>query len=390
MAFKLFSDVRETSTAPGTSDFALNGAYDGSYFAFSARYSDGDTGHYFAKGAAGREFGKFTLNDLGGGSYSLTRSVMKSTNANSAVNFASGTVDIAVTDIGPSDLADDDKIDRLAVGGMPLANLIFNGNFRVNQRAYASGASLSAGAFGHDRWKAGASGGNYSFTQGAYSTQITVAANKSIIQVVEDMHVGGGAYTLSWEGTAVARIGVDSATPSGNFATSPITVSGQSADAVISVEFTGANAAGGSSLGTNTGTIAKVQLQPGRAASVFKPREAALERLLCQRYYYRNQFSAGSRIAGHIYNTNSIQVFFPTFPVSMRAAPTMGEGNLTDLNINAWGGGSAAANSSAFASFSRDGNGYNNYTCAGTPLTTGPGFVYSSAGLYYYEASAEL
>ena len=102
MAFKLYSAVRETSTAPGTGAFTLNGAYDSSYFAFSDRYSDGDTGYYYAKGAAGREFGKFTFNVLTGPVYTLTRSVIKSTNLNSAVNFSSGSVDIAVTNIAPN------------------------------------------------------------------------------------------------------------------------------------------------------------------------------------------------------------------------------------------------------------------------------------------------
>jgi hypothetical protein len=102
MTFALFSDVRETSTAPGTSAFSLNGAYDGSYFAFSARYANGDTGHYYAKGTAGREIGKFTYNSSGN---TLTRTIIKSTNADAAVNFSSGTVDIGVTNIAPSDLS---------------------------------------------------------------------------------------------------------------------------------------------------------------------------------------------------------------------------------------------------------------------------------------------
>jgi len=101
---------------------------------------------------------------------------------------------------------------------------IINGNFVVNQRVYVSNATLAAGAYGHDRWKAGAGGGDYTFTQLPSSTQITIKAGKSLIQVIEDKNVIGGTYTLSWEGTAQARFGIDSATPSGDYAASPITI----------------------------------------------------------------------------------------------------------------------------------------------------------------------
>ena len=47
--------------SPGTAAFALNGAIDGSYFAFSDLYVAGDTMHYVAKGQAGREIGIGTL-----------------------------------------------------------------------------------------------------------------------------------------------------------------------------------------------------------------------------------------------------------------------------------------------------------------------------------------
>ncbi len=37
-------------------------------------------------------------------------------------------------------------------------NRVINGNFAINQRGYASGAALAAGAYAHDRWRAGAGG----------------------------------------------------------------------------------------------------------------------------------------------------------------------------------------------------------------------------------------
>ena len=57
---------------------------------------------------------------------------------------------------------------------------IINGGFTVNQRAYVSNAVLASGAYGHDRWKAGSSGGDYTFTQLAQATQITIKSGKSL------------------------------------------------------------------------------------------------------------------------------------------------------------------------------------------------------------------
>ena len=65
------------------------------------------------------------------------------------------------------------------------ANAIINSDFRINQGGYVSAAVLAAGSYGHDQWKAGASGGDYSFTQLKSSTSITIAAGKSSIQPIE-------------------------------------------------------------------------------------------------------------------------------------------------------------------------------------------------------------
>jgi len=48
-------------------------------------------------------------------------------------------------------------------GAGSVRNLVINGNFSINQRAYVSATALAAGAFGHDRWKAGAGGCTYTF-----------------------------------------------------------------------------------------------------------------------------------------------------------------------------------------------------------------------------------
>jgi len=196
-------------------------------------------------------------------------------------------------------------------------NLLIDAGFIINQRAYVSAATLASGAYGHDRWKAGASGGDYSFTQLASNTQITIASGKSLIQVVEDKNVNGTSYVLSWTGTAQARYAVNSATPSGSYAASPIVITGQTAGTTMSVEF-------------NTGTLSKPQLELGAVATSFDYRPYGTELALCQRYYtvLGNEATANVFLSGFINTYGSYPFnlsFFTnvlTLPVKMRATPT--------------------------------------------------------------------
>jgi len=204
-------------------------------------------------------------------------------------------------------------------------NIIINGGFTVNQRVYASGATLAAGAYGHDRWKAGSGGGDYSFTQLASNTTITIAANKTLIQVIEDKNVHRTSYTLSWTGTAQARYAVNSATPAGAYAASPIVITGQTVGTTMSVEF------------------------PFRSF--------ASELALCQRYFFKTcpqtvkPGSGGvegtieyvSTVAGAIYDGATV-----IYPVSMRVDPTLTLYGPTGSGA-AWFNNSRSANSGAGA-----------------------------------------
>ena len=166
----------------------------------------------------GTTAGTAALMDFAAGDFALERSGGTATNLSLA-----GTPVLDATSAVPFY---NDSLNRQA---------IINGGFTVNQRIYVSNAVLASGSYGHDRWKAGASGGDYTFTQLASSTQITIEAGKTLIQVIEDKNVVGGTYTLSWTGTAQARAGVDTATPAGGYADSPLTISAQTAGTVMSV-----------------------------------------------------------------------------------------------------------------------------------------------------------
>ena len=187
---------------------------------------------------------------------------------------------------------------------------LINAGFTVNQRGYVSNATLASGAYGHDRWKAGAGGGDYTFTQLAQATTITIKAGKTLIQVIEDKNVIGGTYTLSWTGTAQARYAVDSATPGGAYAASPIAITGQTAGTVMSVEF-------------NEGTLGKVQLNSGSVALPFMAKRFEDELRACQRYCYA---ATGSGLFGigvgsaHTTTEAAIAIYLP---VEMKAIPTL-------------------------------------------------------------------
>lgn len=183
--------------------------------------------------------------------------------------------------------------------GGPLAgtrNRLINSAFQINQRAFGGGA-LSAGIYGHDRWKAGAGGCTYTASGSPFGT-ITITAG-TLQQVIEADAIEGGTYTLSWSGTATARV------DSGAYAVSPITVTGLSAGATHTIEF-------------NTGTVLKPQFECGVQASQWEVRLPAAEKLMCDRFYNQDIVNcAGYGAAGA---TAAVLISLPTF---MRASPSL-------------------------------------------------------------------
>jgi len=150
-------------------------------------------------------------------------------------------------------------------------NAIINGNFGVNQRGVSGTVSLSAGEYGHDRWKAGASGATYTFSTSGGVTTIDISAG-SLIQVVEDVNVVTDTYVLSFEGTAQGKIG------GGSFSDSGVTES-VTGGSNLNIEF-------------GTGTVSKVQLEVGNKPTPFEHRSIGEELALCQRYYQLLPISA--------------------------------------------------------------------------------------------------
>jgi hypothetical protein len=177
-------------------------------------------------------------------------------------------------------------------------NRLHNAGFGINQRGYTSGAALGAGAYGHDRWKAGSGGCTYTFTQSQPFTTITITAG-SLQQIVEAQSVEGGTYTLSWTGTTQGRVNA------GSYAASPVTVAGLAVNTAITIEF-------------NAGTLGRVQFELGSVATPLEKPDPRYDLANCQRFYQIVSTSlrtAAANVGAYYENT----VNWP----SMRATPTV-------------------------------------------------------------------
>jgi hypothetical protein len=206
----------------------------------------------------------------------------------------------------------------VAVGGGGAGginpNIIINGNFTVNQRAYVSAASLASGSYGFDRWKSNAAGTALTFTAAPYGQTISINSTGGITQIIEQANVPAGSYVLSWSGTATARIYNVGATPP-SYAASPITFTADGL-ADVQVDFTASG-------GTRTCGLVKLEIGSTPSTFIFAGNTIEGEFANCQRYYYRNS-------GGGVYNTYGVGISASAgnatisipLPTRMRIAPT--------------------------------------------------------------------
>ena len=167
------------------------------------------------------------------------------------------------------------------IGDMTGRNALINGSFAINQRGYASGVALAAGAYAHDRWKAGASGCSYTFSQALPDTTITITAG-TLVQAVEAANVYATTWWLTWTGSAQARVWQGAASGAfssgtamnvGGVAVNALQVTGLVIGTIAGVEF-------------STGTLGFVQLEralPNAGPTRFERRQGELA--LCRNYF---------------------------------------------------------------------------------------------------------
>ena len=179
-----------------------------------------------------------------------------------------------------------------------MRNKIINGNFGVNQRGVSGTVTLAAGAYGHDRWKAGASGCTYTYATTQNVTTITITAG-SLMQVIEGLNLQSGTHVLSWTGTAQGRVDNGAYGASGEVTGTAVGGTNQT------IEF-------------NAGTVSRVQYEPGTVSTPFEHRLYPAERELCLRYFF-----SGYSVMSYTYISElSFRTATLTLPVMMRAVPS--------------------------------------------------------------------
>ena len=147
-----------------------------------------------------------------------------------------------------------------SLGG--FRNKLINGTFLINQRGVSGTVTLAAGSYGHDRWKAGASGCTYTFATVNNITTLTITAG-TLQQVIEGNNIDSASYVLSWQGTAQGRVNGSSYGVSGSIFT---LMGGNNA----TVEF-------------GVGTLSRPQFEAGAASTAFELRPYVVELCLAQR-----------------------------------------------------------------------------------------------------------
>lgn len=184
--------------------------------------------------------------------------------AQASANAAQATANAAVPKAGGKMTG---NLDVPSMNGGHLAgmrNRIINGNFSINQRGYSSGAATTAAnQYTLDRWRVVTFGQSVAFSASGNGNQIT-APSGGIEQVIEGANIEGGTYTLNWIGTATATVNGTARAKGDSFTLA--------AGANATVRF-------------SSGTVAKVQLEPGEVPTLFEHRHPAEELALCKWYF---------------------------------------------------------------------------------------------------------
>lgn len=188
-----------------------------------------------------------------------------------------------------------------------VKNYLINGDFALNQRAFAGGA-LAAGVYGHDRWKAGAGGCNYTVN---VSTGAVTHVSGPLVQVIESPRLASVQITVSVESpNGTVAVNVDGQTGSitsgaGRRGVTLTLPSGSTGNVTLTLTATNV-------------TYRQVQVEFGATTTPFEWRPAAIEYVLASRYYRRGRYSAD------FYTTSgSFQAMRVPFGANMRAAPAV-------------------------------------------------------------------
>lgn len=190
-------------------------------------------------------------------------------------------------------------------------NLLINGDFSINQRAFVGGA-LAAGVYGFDRWKAGSGGCNVSLSAGTLTH-----TSGPLVQVIEAPSLAGKAVTVSVEDPSGSiTVGIDGVTGTitagaGRRGASLTVPSGSTGNVTLTLTATGV-------------TYKRVQLEIGSIATAWDQRHAAMELMICHRY-----FEAGTNRFRGLDSGSSAVIWNVSYAGQKRAIPALSGGAVT-------------------------------------------------------------
>jgi hypothetical protein len=265
-----------------------------------------------------------------------------------------------------------DAIDSSLLSSTPynvLQQAVINGNFAINQRVVSGTVTLAAGAYGHDRWKAGATGCTYTFATSANVTTLTITAG-SLIQIIEGVNLYTGTYTLSWTGTSQGKIGA------GSYGANGITGS-VTGGTNLSIEF-------------GTGTLSKVNFNFGSVAIPFQAKSFTDELFSCMRYYEKS-YSYGTAIQTNTLSGAALSVATSTnaiqgkqFQILKRTASSTISIYAVDGTISKVSDGALVTRGTIISAI------YVSDKGLGIVVDSGSGLTKGEAYFYHYVADAEL
>lgn len=213
-----------------------------------------------------------------------------------------------------------------ATSGGVNPNLLVNGDFQINQRAFAGGA-LSSGVYGYDRWKAS---GAANVSVSGFTVTLTSGA---IAQPIESALWGvanfaSTTFTVSVESpSADVAVGLGSVNGiitagSGRRSVTLTTGAGDTGNLIFTINKSTAG----------TVTFERIKLELGSASTAWQPRSLGDELVLAKRYWQKvggeaaGDIHVRSAAMGQTYLIASIQI-----PVEMRITPTGAVGGSWDI-----------------------------------------------------------
>ena len=312
----------------------------------------------------------------------------------------------------------------LLPAGLGFRNLIINGDFGINQRAFSS--STSDGVYGFDRWRMFASDGTTTYSAQTFTAGNAIAGQEPknfarlvtsgqtastavsiLVQRIEDVRTSAnqqvtvsfwakaasGTPKVSVEfvqgfgsgGSADVNTYINQVTLSTSWVRYTVTgvppsVSGKTIGSDNGYLALHLWVSGGSTYNSRTGSLGiqsntfdfwGVQLEQNLQPTPFEQRPIGVELALCQRYYFYMSYDANNFIDGYQINTAYITTWLK-FPQTMRIKPSSVVLNISGISNTQ--GHTATAVSPDYVQL---------YT---NPITTGRGYYYLSN----ISASAEL